>query len=104
MPRRSRTTTTTPKRAISADGSMSKRQVLEALSGLLLGMFVSILAGTVVSTSLPIIISDLKGDQSAYTWVITATLLATTVSTPIWGKLPTCSTASCSSSSPWPPS
>ncbi|WP_130177229.1 MDR family MFS transporter [Cryobacterium sp. SO1] len=65
---------------------MSKRQVLEALSGLLLGMFVSILAGTVVSTSLPIIISDLKGDQSAYTWVITATLLATTVSTPIWGK------------------
>jgi len=85
MPRRSRTTTT-PKRAISADGSMSKRQVLEALSGLLLGMFVSILAGTVVSTSLPIIISDLKGDQSAYTWVITATLLATTVSTPIWGK------------------
>ncbi|ANP71300.1 major facilitator transporter [Cryobacterium arcticum] len=85
MPRRSRTTPT-PKRAISADGSMSKRQVLEALSGLLLGMFVSILAGTVVSTSLPIIISDLKGDQSAYTWVITATLLATTVSTPIWGK------------------
>ncbi|TFC13166.1 MFS transporter [Cryobacterium algoritolerans] len=65
---------------------MSKRQVLEALSGLLLGMFVSILAGTVVSTSLPIILSDLHGDQSAYTWVITATLLATTVSTPIWGK------------------
>ncbi|WP_420897872.1 MDR family MFS transporter [Cryobacterium adonitolivorans] len=81
-----RSTTTPPNRAISADGSMTKRQVLEALSGLLLGMFVSILAGTVVSTSLPIIISDLKGDQSAYTWVITATLLATTVSTPIWGK------------------
>lgn len=85
MSRRSRTTTT-PNRAITADGSMTQRQVLEALSGLLLGMFVSILAGTVVSTSLPIIISDLKGDQSAYTWVITATLLATTVSTPIWGK------------------
>ncbi|MBF4630897.1 DHA2 family efflux MFS transporter permease subunit [Clavibacter michiganensis subsp. phaseoli] len=65
---------------------MSKRQVLESLSGLLLGMFVSILAGTVVSTSLPIIISDLKGDQSGYTWVVTATLLATTVSTPLWGK------------------
>ncbi|MCU1445967.1 MAG: transporter [Cryobacterium sp.] len=85
MSRRSRTTTS-PSRAITADGSMTQRQVLEALSGLLLGMFVSILAGTVVSTSLPIIISDLKGDQSAYTWVITATLLATTVSTPIWGK------------------
>ncbi|TFD13538.1 MFS transporter [Cryobacterium sp. TMT1-2-2] len=65
---------------------MSHRQVLEALSGLLLGMFVSILANTVVSTSLPLILSDLKGSQSAYTWVVTATLLATTVSTPIWGK------------------
>ncbi len=71
---------------VSADGSMSQRQVLESLSGLLLGMFVSILAGTVVATSLPIIISDLEGDQSAYTWVVTATLLATTVSTPLWGK------------------
>lgn len=65
---------------------MTHRQVLEALSGLLLGMFVSILAGTVVSTSLPVIIADLHGSQSSYTWVITATLLATTVSTPIWGK------------------
>src|SRR3954453_16956887 len=63
------------------------RAVLQAMSGLLMGMFVSILAGTVVSTSLPIIIADLKGDQTAYTWVVTATLLATTVSTPIWGKL-----------------
>ncbi|MHC2185808.1 EmrB/QacA subfamily drug resistance transporter [Rathayibacter agropyri] len=68
------------------DGAMSHRQVLESLSGLLLGMFVSILAGTVVSTSLPRIISDLNGDQNAYTWVVTATLLATTVSTPLWGK------------------
>lgn len=71
---------------VGVDGAMSHRQVLESLSGLLLGMFVSILAGTVVSTSLPLIISDLKGDQSAYTWVVTATLLATTVSTPLWGK------------------
>ena len=74
------------RRAVSPDGSMSHRQVLESLSGLLLGMFVSILAGTVVSTSLPVIISDLNGDQSGYTWVVTATLLATTVSTPLWGK------------------
>lgn len=78
--REERTTPTGP------DGSMSHRQVLESLSGLLLGMFVSILAGTVVSTSLPLIISDLEGDQNAYTWVVTATLLATTVSTPLWGK------------------
>ena len=50
-------------------------------------MFVSMLASTVVGSSLPVIISDLGGDQSAFTWVVTATLLATTVSTPIWGKL-----------------
>ena len=66
---------------------MTHRQVLESLSGLLAGLFVAVLASTVVSTSLPKIISDLKGDQTAYTWVVVSTLLATTVSTPIWGKL-----------------
>jgi len=65
----------------------SQREVLIALSGLIMGMFVAILSGTVVSTSLPRIIADLGGDQAAYTWVITATLLSTAVSTPIWGKL-----------------
>ncbi|MDS0199112.1 MFS transporter [Microbacterium imperiale] len=66
---------------------MSRRGVLEALSGLLLGMFVSMLASTVVSTSLPVIIHDLEGTQTAFTWVVTATLLTTAISTPIWGKL-----------------
>lgn len=66
---------------------MTHRQVLEALTGLLLGMFVSMIAGTVVSTSLPVIVHDLGGDQAAYTWVITATLLTTAISTPVWGKL-----------------
>jgi EmrB/QacA subfamily drug resistance transporter len=61
--------------------------VLVPLSGLLLGMFVAMLASTVVSSSLPKIIGDLGGTQAGYTWVVTATLLATTVSTPIWGKL-----------------
>jgi EmrB/QacA subfamily drug resistance transporter len=70
-----------------AKPAMSRRQVLEALSGLLLGMFVSMLASTVVSTSLPVIIHDLDGDQTAFTWVVTATLLTTAISTPIWGKL-----------------
>ncbi|MCK8608479.1 MDR family MFS transporter [Agromyces sp. C10] len=69
------------------DSGMTHREVLTALSGLLLGMFVSMLASTVVGSSLPVIISDLEGDQSAFTWVVTATLLATTVSTPVWGKL-----------------
>ncbi|GAA4341580.1 MDR family MFS transporter [Microbacterium rhizosphaerae] len=66
---------------------MSHRQVLEALSGLLLGMFVSMLASTVVSSSLPVIVHDLDGNQAAFTWVVTATLLTTAISTPIWGKL-----------------
>lgn len=66
---------------------MSHAQIMQALTGLLMGMFVSILAGTVVSSSLPVIVSDLKGGQTAFTWVVTATLLATTISTPIWGKL-----------------
>ncbi|MFI2754255.1 MFS transporter [Cellulomonas sp. P22] len=67
--------------------AMNHREVLEALSGILLGMFVSVLATSVVSSSLPRVISDLKGTQSAFTWVVTATLLTTTISTPIWGKL-----------------
>ena len=66
---------------------MTHRQVLQAMSGLLLGMFVAILSSTVVSTSLPRIVNDLGGSQSTYTWVVTSTLLALTVSTPVWGKL-----------------
>ncbi|MGW2859951.1 MFS transporter [Streptomyces sp. NPDC001205] len=74
--------------ASSGDGApMSHRQIMEALSGLLLGMFVAILSSTIVSNALPHIISDLGGGQSAYTWVVTASLLAMTATTPLWGKL-----------------
>ncbi len=72
---------------VAQQGRMSHRQVLEALSGMLLAMFVAFLSSTVVSNALPTIITDLRGSQSQYTWVITATLLASTASTPIWGKL-----------------
>ncbi|WEV26696.1 MFS transporter [Streptomyces sp. 71268] len=71
----------------SPAGPMSHRQILEALSGLLLGMFVAILSSTIVTNALPQIISDLGGSQSSYTWVVTAALLAMTASTPLWGKL-----------------
>ena len=50
-------------------------------------MFVAILSSTIVSNALPTIIADLHGSQTGYTWVVTATLLTTTVTTPIWGKL-----------------
>ncbi|QNN55036.1 MFS transporter [Nocardioides mesophilus] len=66
---------------------MSHRQVLEALSGLLLAMFVAMLSSTVVSNALPIIVADLEGTESGYTWVVVATLLTLTATTPIWGKL-----------------
>ena len=66
---------------------MTQRQILEALSGMLLAMFVAFLSSTVVSNALPTIIADLQGSQSQYTWVVTATLLTSTASTPIWGKL-----------------
>ncbi|MCI2240036.1 DHA2 family efflux MFS transporter permease subunit [Paenibacillus sp. TRM 82003] len=71
----------------AAPVKMTHAQVLEALSGLLLGMFVAILSSTVVSNALPTIVNDLGGTESSYTWVVTAALLATTISTPIWGKL-----------------
>ncbi|MFE1878271.1 MFS transporter [Streptomyces diastatochromogenes] len=72
----------------SADHApMTHRQIMEALSGLLLGMFVAILSSTIVSNALPHIIGDLGGGQSAYTWVVTAALLSMTAATPLWGKL-----------------
>lgn len=71
-----------------SDGApMTHRQILEALTGLLLGMFVAILSSTIVSNALPDIINDLGGGQNAYTWVVTASLLTMTASTPLWGKL-----------------
>jgi EmrB/QacA subfamily drug resistance transporter len=72
---------------VEAAGQMSHREVLEALSGLLLAMFVAMLSSTVVTNALPRIVSDLHGSQTGYTWVVVATLLAMTATTPIWGKL-----------------
>ena len=67
--------------------AMSRRQVLESLSGLLLVLFVALISSTVVSTALPRIIGSLHGSQTQYTWVVTATLLTATAATPIWGRL-----------------
>ncbi|WP_151483124.1 MFS transporter [Streptomyces albicerus] len=66
---------------------MTHAQIMRALSGLLLGLFAAILSSTVVTNALPKIIGDLGGGQSAYTWVVTASLLAVTASTPLWGRL-----------------
>ncbi|KAA9149531.1 MFS transporter [Amycolatopsis acidicola] len=63
------------------------RKVLQALAALLLALFVSTLSSTVVTTALPRMLRDLNGSPTQYTWVVTATLLAATAATPIWGKL-----------------
>jgi EmrB/QacA subfamily drug resistance transporter len=64
-----------------------RRQVVAALSGLMMGMFVAILASTVVANALPRVVADLGGSQSSYTWVVTTELLAMTATVPLWGKL-----------------
>ncbi|MBV1853116.1 MFS transporter [Catellatospora sp. NEAU-YM18] len=66
---------------------MGHREILESLSGLLLVLFVAMISSTIVSTALPRIIGELNGTQTQYTWVVTATLLAATATTPIWGRL-----------------
>ena len=68
-------------------GSMTHREIMEALSGLLLVLFVAVSSATIVSNALPKIIGALNGTQTQYTWVVTASLLTATASTPIWGKL-----------------
>jgi EmrB/QacA subfamily drug resistance transporter len=73
--------------AAESTGKMSHREVIQALSGLMLGVFVSILASTIVSNALPRVIADLGGSQSVYTWIVTTELLAMTATVPLWGKM-----------------
>src|SRR4051794_7480761 len=76
-----------PAPTAAATGRMSHTEVIQALSGLMLGMFVAILASTIVSNALPRIIGELHGTQSVYTWIVTTELLAMTATVPLWGKL-----------------
>ena len=66
---------------------LTHREILEVLVGLLAGMFTALISTTIVANALPTIIADLEGSQTQYTWVVTSSLLAMTVSTPVWGKL-----------------
>src|SRR3954447_9675143 len=56
------------------------------LGALMLAMLLAALDQTIVSTALPTIVSDLGG-LNHLSWVVTAYLLASTASTPLWGKL-----------------
>ena len=82
---------TSPEQALVSAGNgarpdLSRRAVLFIIGALMLGMSLAALDQTIVSTALPTIVGDLRGG-SHIAWVITAYLLATTVSTPLWGKL-----------------
>jgi EmrB/QacA subfamily drug resistance transporter len=57
-----------------------------AFGGLLLAMLLASLDQTIVATALPTIVGDL-GSLNELSWVVTAYLLAATVSMPIWGRL-----------------
>jgi EmrB/QacA subfamily drug resistance transporter len=61
------------------------RQILTVMSGLMLGLFLAALDQTIVSTALPTIVGDFHR-SNLLSWVITAYLLASTASTPLWGK------------------
>jgi EmrB/QacA subfamily drug resistance transporter len=63
-----------------------RREVLIVLPGLLLALILAMLDQTVVSTALPRIVGDLGG-VTHLSWVVTAYVLSSTITTPLYGKL-----------------
>ena len=72
--------------APTADAPLETGRVIVIIVGLLLGMLLASLDQTIVSTALPTIVGDLGG-LTELSWVVTSYLLASTASTPLWGKL-----------------
>jgi len=68
------------------DGTLTGAALRTVFAALMLGMFLAALDQTIVSTALPTIVGDLGG-LNHYSWVVTSYLLASTISTPIYGKL-----------------
>ncbi len=75
-----------PQAASEGGSQLTHRQVLIVFSGLMLGMLLAALDQTIVSTALPTIVGDFGGLQHL-SWVITAYLLTSTASVPLYGKL-----------------
>ena len=65
---------------------LTVRQRNAVLGAVLLGLFLAALDQTVVGTALPRIVTDLRGN-GLYTWVVTAYLLTSTITVPVYGKL-----------------
>jgi EmrB/QacA subfamily drug resistance transporter len=68
------------------DTGPAPRGLVIIYSALMLAILLAALDQTIVATALPTIVGDLGG-LSHLSWVVTAYLLATTVSAPLWGKL-----------------
>src|SRR5680860_1139822 len=66
--------------------SYSHRQIMVIIGGLMAGMLLAALDQSIVSTALPRIVSDLGG-LDHLSWVVTAYLLTSTATTPLWGKI-----------------
>lgn len=73
-------------RSPAAAPHLTHRQLLVIFSGLMSGMLLAGLDGTMVATAMPTIVGELGG-LDHLSWVVTAYLLAATVSTPLYGKL-----------------
>src|SRR5947207_4918311 len=67
-------------------GRLTGKALWTVFAALMLGMFLAALDQTIVSTALPTIVGDLGG-VSHLSWVVTSYLLASTISTPLYGKL-----------------
>jgi EmrB/QacA subfamily drug resistance transporter len=65
---------------------LSHRQIMIVLPGLLMAMLLAMLDQLVVGTALPRIVGDLGG-ATHLSWVVTAYVLASTITTPFYGKL-----------------
>jgi EmrB/QacA subfamily drug resistance transporter len=77
---------TLPDRIEHATIDLPTREKLIVMVAVLLGLFLGALDQTIVGVALPRIVSDLKGSD-LYTWVVTAYLLTSTITVPIYGKL-----------------
>ena len=65
---------------------LAPRQVMIVLPGLLMAILLAMLDNLIVSTALPRIVGDLGG-VAHLSWVVTAYILASTITTPFYGKL-----------------
>ena len=71
---------------IKPSAQLTHKEIMVVLSGLMVGMLLAALDQTIVSTALKKIVEDFDG-LSHYTWVVTAYLLTSTASTPLYGKI-----------------